>query len=347
MKNLKIEKKDQSNTLTKNMKKMNIKIDIKTILDIQSVSGNQNRMQKVIKAILHHYDINFYTDSAGNILADKGDTEYKPLIACHTDTVHSFVKGYKVHLIDGNYIALNSDFSQVGTGGDDNVGIWAALNLLINNDNIKAGFFVDEEIGCIGSSKVDSKFIENVSYILQTDRVGNNDFITGFNGENTNAIFDKIVKSTVKQHKYKFRHQSSVTDSMTIGENYGIVAVNISSGYYKPHTENETVNVKDANNALSLMQSILNIVPIDNVYECDYIPYDYNSKDFYYDNDFYYDDNDDSDDKYIFGNDESQYIAHTCPKCKENELFHIVDDFDNSVGYCYNCEDYIYSAVVD
>ena len=65
---------------------------------------------------------------------------------------------------------------------------------LLREKVIKLAFFVDEEIGCVGSSNANMKFFDDVSFVLQADRQGYEDVavdiygIEMFGGE----FFDKI-----------------------------------------------------------------------------------------------------------------------------------------------------------
>ena len=81
-------------------------------------------------------------DDLGNIYITKGKADVYPCVVAHTDTVHDIYKGYKVYEVEGNFVAFDSaTMQQVGTGGDDKVGLWICLEMLRSYDNIKICFF--------------------------------------------------------------------------------------------------------------------------------------------------------------------------------------------------------------
>ena len=123
--------------------------NLEQTLEIQSVSGSEDKMNtfiiEQIKYVNEHVkDVTIVTEQqAGgtNIYVTKGKADVYPCVVAHTDTVHDFVKGYCVRRIGNNFYAMDSTkMEQVGVGGDDKVGIWAALECIEKFDNIKAAF---------------------------------------------------------------------------------------------------------------------------------------------------------------------------------------------------------------
>lgn len=47
---------------------------------------------------------------------------------------------------------------------------------------VKCAFFVQEEVGCIGSSHADMSFFSDCRFVIQCDRKGNGDMVTQING---------------------------------------------------------------------------------------------------------------------------------------------------------------------
>ena len=125
---------------------------------------------------------------------------------------------------------------QVGVGGDDKVGIWIALQMLLKEDKIKCAFFHSEEIGCIGSSrKADMKWFKNVGYCLQADRQGSStDFVNSISGKLYSKAFKKAVEPIITDYGYK-ESSGSITDVGQLAENgIGVCVANMSCGYYEP-----------------------------------------------------------------------------------------------------------------
>ena len=241
--------------------------NLEQTLEIQSVSGSEERMNtfiiEQIKYVNEHVkDVTIVTEQqAGgtNIYVTKGKADVYPCVVAHTDTVHDFVKGYCVRRIGNNFYAMDSTkMEQVGVGGDDKVGIWAALECIEKFDNIKAAFFHSEEKGCVGSKAATPEFFQDVGYILQTDRRGNDDFVTNIGGVNLmSKKFKKAVKPLLDKHGFKFQDNGGLTDVKALKPISNVSVTNISSGYYKPHSDQEYVNIEDAMNTLSLMMGII------------------------------------------------------------------------------------------
>jgi len=263
--------------------------NLEETLQIQSVSGKEEYMNTfIIEQIKYdNEDVTIVTEQqAGgtNIYVTKGKADVYPCVVAHTDTVHNFVPGYGVCKLGDNFYAMDSiNMQQVGVGGDDKVGIWAALECIKKFDNIKAAFFHSEERGCVGSKAATPEFFQNVGYILQTDRRGNDDFVTNIGGVNLmSKRFKKAVQPLLDKHKFKFQEHGGLTDVKALKPLANVSVTNISSGYYKPHSDGEYVSITDAMNTCSLMISIIETLG-ENKYEHQYKEpvYNYGSYDFY------------------------------------------------------------------
>ena len=121
-------------------------------------------MRKVIRRELKARGIGAEQDEAGNLLITKGVSKTYPCICAHMDQVqHLHSKDFTVYQQDDCIFAFSAKSkSQQGLGADDKNGLWIALELLNELPVLKCAFFVGEEIGCIGSSKVDLDFFKDV-----------------------------------------------------------------------------------------------------------------------------------------------------------------------------------------
>ena len=148
------------------------------ILSVPSYSGDESRMIKYLIGVLDSKGYDYTVDHQGNIYVTKGSSEYYPCVVAHTDTVHDIHKDFKVFDNDNTLFAFSNDnHQQVGVGGDDNVGLWIGLEMLLDLDIIKCAFFHSEEVGCVGSSQADMSWFKDVGYVFQSDRRGNSDFV--------------------------------------------------------------------------------------------------------------------------------------------------------------------------
>jgi tripeptide aminopeptidase len=231
---------------------------LKAVLSVQSKSHKDELMLQFINIELtkiHKISpIKVGVDDYGNIYISKGEADIYPCVVAHTDTVHDIRKGFKVIEVDGVFFAWdNVKHEQAGVGGDDKVGIYIALQALRDLDVVKIAFFRNEEVGCIGSGKAYMDFFNDVSFVLQADRKGNNDFIDHSNGV---ALFDEDFKSATKgiieSYGYAFTRGLS-TDVGQLKKNLIECAVaNVSCGYYNAHRDEEYVVIKEVKNCYEL-----------------------------------------------------------------------------------------------
>lgn len=228
------------------------------VLSIQSESYNQYRMFAYIIRELKRLGCDYYTHD-GNIYATKGIADKYPCVVSHMDTVHDIGEDLTVLEIDGALTGFNRyTMTQSGIGGDDKVGVFVCLQALASNDNIKAAFFRDEEVGCGGSYQADKDFFMDCRFVLQCDRRGNSDFVTNASGyELSNDLFQNDVLPIITKYGYSFAH-GAMTDVMAL-KSIGIPCsmANMSCGYYNPHMDNEYVVINDVFVTLDMVLDII------------------------------------------------------------------------------------------
>ena len=134
-------------------------IDEKLLIEVLGWQSESRKESEQIIPTLNNYldkinlngEFIIEEDTHGNIYITKGKADLYPCIVSHLDQVHKFADNKKIIKNDDYLIALNGA-KQIGTGGDDLVGVFICLELLQSIDIIKIAFFVQEEIGCIGSN---------------------------------------------------------------------------------------------------------------------------------------------------------------------------------------------------
>lgn len=154
-----------------------------------------------------------------------------------------------------------------GLGGDDRCGIYAIMQLL-KKYSPHVLFTEDEEIGCIGAEKAVEKLdIPNVKYIIEFDRKGKNDCVFYDCG---NERFMDYVESFGFKTNY-----GTCSDISILGSAWDIASVNLSSGYYNEHTENEYIIfnqlLKTINRADKMLKK-LKKAPYFDYQEIQYVP---------------------------------------------------------------------------
>jgi hypothetical protein len=196
-------------------------------------------------------------DEHGNIYVTKGKADLYPCIVSHLDQVHRYNPN-KTIVTNGDYLLAFDGARQIGTGGDDLVGVFMCLSLLDAIDNIKIAFFLQEEVGCIGSYKADLSFFDDCMFIGQADRKGNEDFINHSNGVKLfNDEFSDFVKPILENYKYK-ECTGVATDAGALSKRgVNIACFNISCGYYNAHTSTEYVCISDVYHCYELLTDLI------------------------------------------------------------------------------------------
>ena len=265
----------------------------KDILSTQSHSGHVERMTQLIADYATYFGADVRIES-NNIYVTKGiplPNGY-PCIVSHTDTVHAIVPDdeFRVGYDHDNriiygYNPIKRDFT--GIGADDKVGIYIALAAVRDFTSIKACFFRDEEIGCVGSGEADLSFFSDCMYILQCDRKGNKDFVNRISSTPISSKeFQDDVANIIKNYGYDF-HDGGMTDVYKLTtRQVGISTANMSCGYYNPHSSDELISVDDVDNTLRMVYEIL--WTLDKRYEHKVETPVYTNKKYYYDYDDWY-----------------------------------------------------------
>lgn len=233
---------------------------LKQLYEIYSPSGSEKRLKKFIKYYINEHvpGCCIEADNTGNLYITKGKSETYPCVVAHLDQVQkTHSKDFRA--VETKDIILgysSSNKRQEGLGADDKNGIWVALKCLEKYDAIKLAFFVQEETGCVGSSKCDMDFFTDCRFVLQCDRRGGSDLIT-------NASFtDLCSKEFLMAFDYgRFGYkteQGMLTDVAALkDEGLEVSALNISCGYYEPHTDHEFTIKAELQNCLGLVQHII------------------------------------------------------------------------------------------
>jgi len=171
----------------------------------------------------------------------------------HHDSVHT-TNGKQVLSIENDIVkAVNSEC----LGADCATGIWLMLEMI--QQNIEGVYVVhaQEESGCIGSrALVDSSpdWLEHVDIAISFDRKGMQSIITHQMGLRCCSEQFSDELSTILDLNHVSDDTGSYTDS---NEYIGKVSecTNLSVGYYKQHTRDES---QDLNYAMNLRESLIN-----------------------------------------------------------------------------------------
>ena len=220
--------------------------NMKTLFElysIHSMSGQEKRLKRYVRHWVrcNVNDAVCKTDYFGNLYVQRGRAESYPCVVAHLDQVQ------RNHSRDFQpiYDAKNDiiyGFSKKcrafqGLGADDKNGIWVALQALQCFQVCKVALFCSEETGCQGSSHAKLDFFSDCRFVLQVDRKNGGDLITTIYDCMASEAFLKATN--FEQFGYK-EAEGFMTDVAMLRER-GVkcCCVNISCGYYQPHTDHE------------------------------------------------------------------------------------------------------------
>jgi putative aminopeptidase FrvX len=225
------------------------------ILEIQSSAKMELNMRNHILTTTANIEgTNIEVDNFGNVIVEKGDAPLKACVCSHIDTVHRYSPSFEL-IINGDRISA----TPVGVGGDDKCGIYACIELLKHCDNLKAVFFSREEIGCVGSSHIDLKHFANCKCLAGIDRRNANDLITTYFDRTVSDDFFNDIFASVLQFGY-VETAGLTTDVFTIQSRMSpetLSAINVSCGYYCPHSNEEYILVNELEHSVNFVKSII------------------------------------------------------------------------------------------
>lgn len=197
-------------------------------------------------------------DAYGNLYAMKGESESYPCVVAHLDQVQrSHPRDFRaIETRDIIFGFSAKEHSFCGLGADDKNGILIALEALKKYDSLKAVFFKEEETGCRGSSHAEMRFFDDCRFVIQCDRRGNSDLITSIGC--TDLCSEKFIQDIDPEHWGYKPEQGMMTDVEALKEKgLPISAINISTGYYNPHTDEEITVKLDLEKCWRFVQHII------------------------------------------------------------------------------------------
>lgn len=216
---------------------------LETIFKLSAQKLKQNLRAELVR--LGYSEKSLHNKS--KFLYAEGDAPY--MLVAHLDTVHKDLPSIICYSKDGNYM-----MSPQGIGGDDRCGVYIILELL-NKLPYRpyVVFTMDEEVGGIGamafSHYIEQHDMPELKYIVEYDRKGNKDCVFY---DCDNKEFVEFVESFGFKEDY-----GTFTDICDIAPTLGVAAVNLSSGYFSPHTEHEYVSLKDMRNIIDKSYKML------------------------------------------------------------------------------------------
>lgn len=235
-----------------------------TLYRIQAPSNYEHAMIAFIKKYVSENisDVSIAQDKNGNLLITKGlvaDDEYYPCVVAHMDEIPEFNSAREIVAYGEFVFSLDVKTGERdGLGADDKNGIYVALEMLKIYPILKVFFSVGEEIGMIGSSRVNTSFFDNVGYMLQCDRRGSSDLIIHTNGiEVTSDEFLYSIYDITEAYGYTEEIGTATDVGELKSRGVNVSACNISCGYYNEHTDDEFCYLPALENCLNFTSFIV------------------------------------------------------------------------------------------
>jgi len=242
---------------------------LKEVLSVPTHSREEDLMVQYLKDVLEEKGFDYTIDGHNNVYVTKGEAEFYPCFVSHTDTVHHINHNLKVVESSDKQgrltlTGIDSETKEPsGIGGDDKCGVFLCLEMLDKLDNVKAAFFVSEEIGCLGSRYADPQFFKDVGYAIQYDSPEGNSMSMSLMSKDLFGVdtdFGKKVSPLILEHGINDWAKHPYTDIWQLIEKFDFSCLNLAAGYYRYHTKSEYVLVEDVENAFELGLKIVDVL---------------------------------------------------------------------------------------
>ncbi len=185
-------------------------------------------------------------DAYGNLFVTIGDTS--TAFTSHLDNVDRCgLDCNTLDMVEG-IVSLSKDTYNHCLGADDAAGVYIMLTMMTNKVQGMYCFYLDEEIGCLGSNWSKTNEIERylgITKMVSFDRMGYQDVITYQSAgrccsdEFANALCEQINQFIYdKETPFRPCDGGVFTDSNTF---VGLITecTNVSVGYFHQHTKSE------------------------------------------------------------------------------------------------------------
>ncbi len=243
------------------------------LMSIPTLSSNEYRLTTFIILWSMRNNINYELDNYGNIYLTKGNIkkgEYYPCLTAHLDSVQTKQKAYAQA---GQPLQVKTRISTVnkkheiyvdgmGIGGDDKAGVLIALSMFSHLDTLKACFFLEEEIGCKGSSNLNKDWFNDVGYVIGYDSPDLNRAAYACSGVNLFSanFFKTYMQDICKKHGLTKFQSEPFTDVKEIREKTNIICMNFGSGYYNAHSDREYCVIEDMDTACRMGVELIKFI---------------------------------------------------------------------------------------
>lgn len=195
------------------------------------------------KQLLQYLPDGYQIDSVGNYYLQIGENP-TTMFACHLDTACSKQAQVR-HVFAGNYIKTDG---KTILGADDKAGMCVVLYMIENKVPGLYYFFLGEEVGCVGSSAIAKNWkFKNITKCVSFDRRATGSVITEqFWGRCCSDEFAEALSKEFNESECGLNYRPDNTGVITDSAQFIDLipeCTNISVGYYKEHTGEESQDI--------------------------------------------------------------------------------------------------------
>lgn len=249
------------------------------VMQVPSCSRYEFRMAAYIILWARKNGVDYTFDKKGNIYLTKGkieEGEFYPCVTSHMDTVQDKARPYalagaelplrtrRVKSTTSDEVRHEIFIDGQGIGADDKLGVYISLQLVKKFEKIKAVFFVEEEIGMLGSKELDKEFFNDVAYVIGWDSPDLLRAAWKCSGTQlfTADFYKNHLREVVKRWGFKDTnfHSEPFTDVVQIREKTGVLCMNFGNGGYNAHSSDEYLVIEHVNHACGMGEDIIKSV---------------------------------------------------------------------------------------
>lgn len=251
-------------------------LDLHLTHDVMSTptqSRNEFRMVTFLVMWARKNGVQYEFDDYGNLYFTKGspkDGEYYPCVTSHLDTVQTKQTPYAnggvpLELKLREKLGAHELYVDgMGIGADCKTGIVICLHLIKKFDAVKACFFLEEESGLVGSSKLNKEWFNDVSYVIGWDSPELNRAAYASSGTNLFDVkfFEEYIEGTCKKHGLTVFNSEPITDVLEIRKATDIICMNFGNGGYLAHSLSEYMVLEDTDHAIGMGIELMETIPV-------------------------------------------------------------------------------------
>jgi hypothetical protein len=232
---------------------------LEEILNIPGETYHEELVRQYVKRKLDNLMDAVWEDKSGNLLAVKNYGKGPTIMLSGHMDIYEEILPESCLIKNGSIWTRNKGI----LGADDRAGIAMIINILEDLEAfhyrgmLKIVFTIEEEKGQTGAENIDKAFFENIDYAISLDRKNGHDVVTHssiytYSSEEYGQVFERA-----SNHLWDGNHPYKITcggiSDLRVWSQLGIDSVNLSVGYYEPHSTDEYLNLNEWHRTYDLL----------------------------------------------------------------------------------------------